>query len=305
MTAVLGLSCIGWLALCSGRSWLSRQPLYQVPFKDVQVVPAPPAWFRGGTAAFLESVRQRAGESETLPVLELTATQIKRSFLQSPWVEDVIRVSFPPRGLRVELSYRQPVAVVQITKGQEEYLVDESAMILPREDVDLDHIGSLIVIAGRGLCGPLNPRAGAVWEAPPGVHDVSGGNQEIASAARLAAFLTREMRDLGASRPANLDMQEINPMDPQPQSRGLFVFNKAQHCFLWGKAPGEESRSELTAEEKWAALCDWSKQTKNERLPGGDYWDFSSTGLVHVCTKESPKDPSSHPPSRDESHPGR
>jgi hypothetical protein len=311
LAAVLGLGCTGWLAVLSGFSWLSRQSPYQLPFKRIQLVPPPPPWFRGGADALLESIRERAGEAETLPILELKPERVRIAFLQSQWVERIVRVSFPPRGLRVELSYRQPVARVRVTTANEEYLLDEAGIILSWDDVDLDLLGPIILITGQRLSAPLDARVGVAWKSPAGVHDVSVGTERIRSAARLAGFLARKMRALGASRPAALDIHEINPMDTNPRSftdprpRGLFIFNTAHHCFRWGEPPGEESPQDLSAEEKWAVLCDWSQGTQDGRLPGGDFWDFSPKGLVHVKTEWSPQDQSSHPPSHHESSSGR
>jgi hypothetical protein len=305
LTVVLGLLGLGLLALGSGLSWLTRQTPYQIPFKSIQLVSAPPNWFRGGASAFLENVRQRAEETETLPILELTPDRVKLAFLQSPWVESVVRVSYPPRGLRVELQYCEPVALVKIP-GDKEYLLDESGKILPQEDVDRDRLkqlGPVIVIYGEHLTGPLDPKPGEQWKPKPAVNDLAEGNIRIPDAVKLASFLVRQIRALGASRPAALDIVEINPMDPA--SRGLFVFNREMTCILWGEAPGGERRGSLSAKEKWAALRDWSARTKDRSLPGGDYWAFSKNGLVHVPTLPAPRDRSSHPSSHQESHSSR
>jgi hypothetical protein len=284
------------LAVRTIKEWLIVQPSYQVPFDEIKLVPPPPEWYRGDARAFLESVRERAGISRPIPILEMTAEQVKVMFVQSPWVERVDRVIYPPHGLRIELQYREPVALITIP-GNGAYLLDRSATILPRSDVDPDRLkqpGRLVHIQGDGLAAPSDPQPGATWKPKAGIADItSEGNLRIRSAAGLAGFLVKKMRATEAPLLPALEISHINPMDLS--GRGLFVWNGDKTWILWGDAPGEEPPGSLDAEEKWAFLRVWGERTLNRHLPTSeDYWEFSKVGLV----RHAELNPSSRPDPR-------
>lgn len=278
LVVAMGLLGLGLLALWSGRSWLSRQSPYQLPFHDVQLVPAPPAWFRGGITAFLESVRLRRRDGDAGHPRGDTGPGQTRLHSESMG-GGVDRVSYPPRGLRVGLQYREPVALVKV-RGGSEFLLDSSARILPREDVDLERLGPVIVVQGKGLTGPLDPRPGATWKPKPGVTEISVGNGRIPDATKLAGFLVNQLRSVHNPSPAAFEIGSINPM--APDNRGLFLFHGENTWIQWGKAPGEESRGSLVAEEKWAAFRSWSEHTQPSCRNRDHYWTFEKEGLVHV-----------------------
>jgi hypothetical protein len=282
----------------SAVDWLTDQAPYQVPFEKIQLIAAPPEWYRGGSSAFLKSVRRLAEPPATLPVLKLDPRTVKMAFLRNPWVEQVVRVSFPPHGLSVELHYRKPVALVR-TPASEEYLLDAKATILPLEDVDLDRLTRLrriITISGSNLVAPEDPHPGATWKPKGGIADVSPGNDRIAAAAKLASFLLEKTRSLDSARFPALEIRRIFPTDPQ--NRGLFVWNGEETWILWGEAPGEEGRERPTAEDKWTALRHWScsQGPESRRIPPREYWEFSKDGLRHVVTDPTPslRDASTH-----------
>jgi hypothetical protein len=294
----LGAAFLGARATQTTVAWLQDQDEYQLPFRSIQLVSTkPPDWYRGGAADFLEKVRQYAREKKILPVLRLEPGRIKLAFQKHPLVGSVVRVTYPPRGVGVELEFREPVAWVQVSPT-ERYLVDEKARILPPEEVDLDRLvsrhGRLIAIGGMGLSGPADPRPGAIWRPKPGITDLAEGNGRIPDAAQLAGFLAREIRALPTPCPPALDIQWIWPMDPQ--GRGLFIWNAEATWILWGEAPGQESAGSLTAEEKWAALRQWSETTKTRRLPPRHYYVISKSGSQYTLTDPlAASDPAGRP----------
>jgi hypothetical protein len=283
LVALGGSTYLGLMLFRAATDWLQHQKEYQVPFKRIQLVPKPPPWYRGSTEAFLASVRSDANESQQLSVLSWEPGRIKSAFLRNPWVESVVRVSYLPHGLRVELQYREPVALVVIPPAGQ-YLLDEKATILPIQDVDVDRLvrlGTMIRISGQeGLTDPSDPRPGKSWEPKPGVVDLSEGNGRIKAATKLASFLVHKTRALGRSQPPALHIPDIIPTDRK--SRGLFMLNAEKTAILWGEAPGDEQPGKLSAQEKWAMLQEWSGRTKkrSDLTPG--YWEFTREGLRHV-----------------------
>ena len=166
-------------------------------------------------------------------------------FVQSPWVESVVRVSFPPQGVRVELQYREPVAQINIP-GDKRYLLDRSATILPRSDVDWDRLkqlGPLVLIHGSDLVAPSDPQPGATWKPKAGIADIA--SKEIGGSDRPPSWRVSGQEDASVPvRPCSpaLEIREINPTDPD--GRGLFMWNGEDTWILWGEAPGEETARE-------------------------------------------------------------
>jgi hypothetical protein len=290
---ISGSGILLWVAFRTTHAWLVAQPLYQLPFDQIEITP-PPEWIRGGRQTFLKSVQERAGISKPLSILDLEEEQVKAMFLGSPWVENV-RVSRPPLGLSVELQYREPVArvLVRVEKDPETHLIDRKSTILSNGDVDSEWLkrrGPLVSIRGIGLMSPLDPRPGKIWKPKAGVGDIAEGNLRIPSAAKLAGFLADKMRTDGSSLPPSMRICKINPMDPRGR---LFLWNSEETWILWGAAPGEESPGEPVAEEKWAMLRAWSERTADRRLPSDDYWEITKTGLAH-----DPPETQTSPPTK-------
>ena len=161
-----GVALIGYLGTQALRTmirWLHQQPQYQVKFLDIRLQDEPPAWFRGGSQAFLRQVRENAKEAEVLPVLELETERIDRDFKLFPWVDDVTRVEYPPQGITVHLVYKQPVATIPFPPG-EHVILDRNSHILPVKDIDTEKLGPLIRITGTGLDQPAaDNRPGRAW----------------------------------------------------------------------------------------------------------------------------------------------
>jgi hypothetical protein len=265
-------------------AWLGEQPAYQVPFRSIVLDPPPPTWYRGGSAGFLENVRQRARMPETIPLLKFNDRELEDVFKLSPWTQEVLKITRRPLGLTIRLNYHRPVAIVP-TPSHQEYLVDRSAIILPLEEVDrerLEHDHDLIRIDGEGLMDPLDPQPGLAWKPQPGLTDIAAGNHHIADAAEVAYFLEEKSHSLDRVANPSLNIRSINPMDKHPEYRGQFLCNAESTYILWGEAPGQEGPKSLGAEEKWKKLVEWSRTEKNRILPYRHYWEITAAGVVHV-----------------------
>jgi hypothetical protein len=123
----------------------------------------PPEWI---VASVREQVIHAAGLDRRLSILDPAFVEsIQRAFELHPWVQSVDRIEkkFPP-AVKVELTYRRPVAVIEIPAGDSRALlpVDLSGINLPAEDVPLirrQYLPRITGIAGQ-------PPVGQRWEDP-------------------------------------------------------------------------------------------------------------------------------------------
>jgi hypothetical protein len=274
------LLCMGWQAMRTAVTWLHHQSQYQVPLDDVDLVNAPPAWFRGGPQRFLEQLRQNAAAPRRISQLDVGPDQVAAEFKKYAWVEDVATVTYAPGRIRVALRYRQPVAWVNLLRGHQR-VVDENGIILPAEDIDSGPLGALVKITGDGLLPPSDPRPGVIWKLQTHAGEMDEPEVRILAAARLAGFLIQPERFGQAAACPALRILEIIVSDFH--RRGLFVMNAEGAEIWWEDAPGQERAGTPSALEKWRMLVDWQKTTRARLLVKGDFWAFSRNGLRFNC----------------------
>jgi len=289
LAVLIVLFYLGSQATRAAIGWLHHQSQYQLPFEQIQLVPEPPPWFRGGARAFLEAARLDARESESIPMLDVTPDQIILDFKNYAWVRDVGQVTYGQKTIIVPIRYRQPVAYVQLLKGDQK-LVDETGTILRTRDIDetrLDQVvrlGHLIRIEGTGLAAPSDPRPGIVWKTRAVGSDHEEVDLRVLAAAKLAGFLSQpsQVRD-AESIPALRILQIIVTDLPSPGAFGLFVLNAEDTAIWWNEAPGDEHPGRPNAAEKWAMLRRWRESTDPRTVPTGDYLAFKGTQVSQVC----------------------
>jgi hypothetical protein len=290
------LSVVGYLGIQGIQAairWLHEQPQYRVRFQDIVLVDPPPAWFRGGAEGLLkqvQQVRESSGKDEAIRLLDIKrAIDIKenpiaRDFLESPWVEEVKRIEYPPYGIRVQLAYKTPVAEMPLGRG-ERIILDRSGALLPLEDIDPGRLGPPIKILGSGLTPSPGNRPGKPWKSAAAGAAGAKLERTVADAARLAGFFLEPERARQATASDALRILSIVATDPQ--DRGLFIQNADHTMILWGNAPGTEIGSEPDAEEKWEILRKWSRNSGIATLPPGDYWAFRRSELKQVQTNQT------------------
>jgi hypothetical protein len=262
-------------------SWLHHQPQYQLRFLDIELSPPPPAWFRGGSEAFLRQVKENRKEDDLLPILELEPERIASDFKLFPWVDDVPRIEYPPQAIRVHVVYKKPVAVMMLPTG-ERIVLDGHGHILPASDIEDEKLGPLIKIAGTGLVHSPRNRPGEIWKSTALLPEASKQERAILGAAHLAAFLAEPNRAREAATLPALQFWSIYATDP-PHDRGLFV-RSAEDTILWGNGPGEEAAGEPDAVAKWVVLKKWANNSARSSLLPGSFWAFFRSELRPVET---------------------
>lgn len=239
---LLALTVIGLLGWGLHRSWLYygpsviHRPRYLVPGERITISP-PPEWIHSDIRS---EVVRNAGFDGQLSILDKDLVPaIRSAFLLHPWVASVDRIikSYPP-AVQVCLSYRRPVAVVEISgpAGAELLPVDRQGIRLPA--------GGLPEIRKRTL-----PRIGNIVGQPP--EGQKWDDPRVAGAAILATRLA----DLWQQ----LHLVDILP-SARPEIRGehrYFIFNlitKGGTRIIWGAAPQSGPPTEATFDTKLKRL---------------------------------------------------
>jgi hypothetical protein len=211
---------------------ISRRANYLLADERI-TISALPEWITGNVRG--EAVRN-AGLVGRLSVLdEAFAQVIEDAFVLHPWVESVDQItkSYPP-GVHVELTYRRPVAVVELVSQNVVQLVpiDRQGVHLPAAEVP--------DIRKRYL-----PRVGNIVERPP--VGQPWADPRVLGAAELA----QQLAPLWES----LHLVDILP-SARPEIRAghrYFVFDlitRGGTKIVWGAAPGTAPPNEDKFEAK-------------------------------------------------------
>ncbi len=171
-------SIVGWAVLFAatagtvgfGAKWVwalvryhvELQPEYLVdPRHNIELSPAQPVWIKNDLKA---AVIRDARLAPPLSLLDDQLTsRVAQAFALNPWIANVRGIErIYPRHLRVEVSYRKPVAMVEVTGGL--LPVDENATLLPPSEFSPDEAGSYLRISGI-TSSPLGP-VGTPWGDP-------------------------------------------------------------------------------------------------------------------------------------------
>lgn len=197
------------------------------------------------------------GDLTKLSLLDPKLTEkTSNAFVTCSWVKEVKRVEKRyPAKVRVDLTYRKPVAIVEVEdeasaeKGLACYFVDEFGVLLPRSDfseVDLPHYPRIRV-------------PGATRQAPAGT---AWGDPRVEQAAAIAGAILEKFADWG------IYAVELAPRDEEDfRGKGPFHYQLTTARGLkidFGRAPGLEHSAEATIGEKIKRLNDYKQ--RNGRL---------------------------------------
>jgi cell division septal protein FtsQ len=207
---------------------------YVVAVGDVHIITPLPKWIRSDVRGDVVREINLAGPVSILD--EDLGERFYEAFAAHPWVAKVVRVlKRPPAGVDVELVYRQPVLMVQVTDGLLP-LDAEGVQLLTADFSPLEAMRyPRLVIVGR----ETPPPAGTRWS-----------DARVVAAAALAAVLNDAWQELGLHRLALA-------ADPPPSAAGPFefeLFTKEGTRVLWGAAPTSLADAQAAAADKLARL---------------------------------------------------
>jgi hypothetical protein len=223
--ALVVIGVVGLLAWSAQAAWRSAAPIvaarerYLIPAERIMMT-EPPAWI---VADVREQVIHTAGLDRRLSILDPSFPEIVRNaFALHAWIASVDRIEkLVPAGVQLDVTYRQPVAVIETPFGETRLLlpVDYRGVHLPADDVPLIRRQYLPRITG--IVG--QPPEGQRWEDP-----------RVAGAVEIAALLGDVWE--------GLHLQEITP-STRPEVAGTqqyFVYElvaRGGTRIQWGPAP--------------------------------------------------------------------
>ncbi len=207
---------------------------YRVEADKIEIT-SPPPWIHSDVKA---EVVRNASLDNSLSVLDDQLTvRIAQAFTLHPWVARVTRVSkHHPAGVTVELIYRQPVAMVEVTGGL--LPVDGDGVLLPSEDF-------------ASADAARFPRICEIKTVPIGPQGTRWGDARVGAGAKLAALLGDEWKTFKLAR--------IVPTTPPAGVRSgddisYEIYSQAGTRIIWGHAPGSERPGDPLAADKLERL---------------------------------------------------
>ena len=237
--------CLIALALLALISWpyvkgkipkLSDQPEYAVTVNNIHIS-APPEWV---PSDITQQVYNRAGLPDRMSLLdEGLVQQVSDAFRLHPWVKSVERVEkHQPTGVTVALTYRKPVAFVEVPDGL--YPIDADGILLPPRDFRQTDVGRYPIIS-RVTSVPSGN--GQPWDDPV-----------VLGAARLAEILIQKNED-GTQFWNALKVQKIESPNRIAANDSLddLIYRlrtPGGSRIIWGRAPGTGHPGEVTAGKK-------------------------------------------------------
>jgi len=227
VAGLAGATYYGWQRV-GGQ--VTQGPEYLLAPEQIEITPLPP-WIRTDVRA--EAIRDGGLSGLSLLDRELTV-KIARAFSLHTWVENVRRVrkEYPARVV-VDLVYRRPVAMVEVTMNDRPGLlpVDVNGVLLPPADFSAEQARDYlrVSLADAVPAGPI----GTPW-----------GDPRVDGAARIAAVLQEHWKRLGLYRVS------IAPTGTPSLTPGELVFllgTRRGAQIVWGPAPLANSPPDIKA----------------------------------------------------------
>jgi len=214
-------------------------PKYAIRPESVEITPLPD-WIKTDVRA--EVFRDGSLDGPLSILDEGLAERVYNAFSLHPWVAKVVQVSkVDPSLVRVELVYRRPVCMVEVTGGL--YAVDVEGVVLPSTDF-------YSVEAIR------YPRLAGIDTEPMGPVGTRWGDPRVLGGAEIAAALGSEWSAWRLQR----IMPSAATSAPSIYDYTYTLFTQGGTRILWGRAPGAQVPGEIPAPEKVARLRAYVRQ---------------------------------------------
>lgn len=230
-----GIVAVGWRIVWNRVSeHVLTDDDYRVTPEKIAISSLPP-WIHCDLKA---EVMRDASLERSLSLLDEDLTKrLANAFSLHPWVAKVVRVSkHHPARVEVQLIYRQPVAMVEVSGGL--LPVDEAGVLLPSADFSPAQAKQY-------------PRISRVESHPSGPVGTNWGDATVAGGAKIASAVADRWKKLRLYR----ILAPVHTIADEHVDR--YTYELTTHAgtrLLWGRPPGNEPTGEPKASEKVARL---------------------------------------------------
>ena len=204
----------------------------QVSLENVVLVPEQPEWVKSSLK------EQIIGQYELDKLLlddEELVEQFAAAFELDSHVEDVVRIEKRVNRIRVEVTYRVPVAMVEVKVDEQRFVfpVDRSAVVMQTNDFDEADLGEFLRLVSD-------------YSKPKGNSGTPWGDPIITAGAAIA----NSLNDIAWKAMGLYRIYSIAENDGSNRLYYVNLKNDENIRVLWGNAPGEEVSSEASVAEK-------------------------------------------------------
>ena len=246
VSVVVVVSLVGLWGIAQSR--LRHDEKFELRTENMQLLPEQPSWIR---EKVLQSVvKQHNLEELFLDDSNLTK-QLADAFMLHSWILSVESVQKSPVGVKVHVTYRKPVAMVEVKYNDQPHVlpIDAGGTVLPPGDFHTGDIANYLRIASDHLRPSGN--VGDPW-----------GDAKVVGAAKLAGLF-----DSIAWKEMGLYRIEVT-MNPSDSAVVYYVVIKEhpEIRVLWGSEPGQETAEEQIAPEKLAELTAFYRANKTLQI---------------------------------------
>ena len=204
----------------------------QVSLENVVLVPEQPEWVKSSLK------EQIIGQYELDKLLlddEELVEQFAAAFELDSHVEEVVRIEKRVNRIRVEVTYRVPVAMVEVKVDEQRVVfpVDRSAVVMQTNDFDEADLGEFLRLVSD-------------YSKPKGNSGTPWGDPIITAGAAIA----NSLNDIAWKAMGLYRIYSIAENDGSNRLYYVNLKNDENIRVLWGNAPGEEVSSEASVAEK-------------------------------------------------------
>jgi len=203
-----------------------------VSLENVVLVPEQPEWVKSSLK------EQIIGQYELDKLLlddEELVEQFAAAFELDSHVEEVVRIEKRVNRIRVEVTYRVPVAMVEVKVDEQRFVfpVDRSAVVMQTNDFDEADLGEFLRLVSD-------------YSKPKGNSGTPWGDPIITAGAAIA----NSLNDIAWKAMGLYRIYSIAENDGSNRLYYVNLKNDENIRVLWGNAPGEEVSSEASVAEK-------------------------------------------------------
>ena len=250
---------------------------YRLDPANIEVTPPPP-WVHTNVKA--EVIRNASLDASQSVLDENLTVNIAQAFALHPWIAKVTRVSkHHPARVKVDVVYRQPVAMVEVSGGL--LPVDGDGVLLPSDDFSPAEARKY-------------PRLAEVKTVPIGPQGTRWGDARVTGGAKLAALIMADWQAMKLAR--------IVPTVPAAGVRSgddisYELVSLGGTRVLWGHAPGSERSGDPAAADKLERLQRYLAQHESlEGASGPQVLDVRSSRELVATPRTAIKNLPAAPP---------